>query len=131
MKCIHCGADLVEGTYYCNFCGAPQENTLNQTSPWAQNYQTPNVQTKKPGLGFSIASLACGIISIFTLQIILAVLAIVFGIIAQNKDSKSGMAKAGVVCGVIAIILNIVLVYILCSMFEGILTAFASACTVQ
>ena len=85
---------------------------------------------KKPGYGFAIASLACGIISIFTLQIILAVLAIVFGIIAQNKGSKSGMAPAGVTCGVIAIFLYLAFVYIFATMFGTIFSAIFSACAV-
>ena len=129
MICNRCGANSADGSNFCNNCGTPLESTPNQStpwstdyqsqqSPWAQNYQTQqstwtqNYQsqpTSKPGQGFAIAALVCGICSFFIFGIILGILGIVFGIVAFKQGSKSGMATAGITCGAIGAILYILL----------------------
>lgn len=64
--------------------------------------------------GFAIASLVCGILALFSTligSIILATLAVVFGLIAINKISKNpikfkgkGMALAGYIIGLVAVL---------------------------
>lgn len=64
--------------------------------------------TKSDSTGFGIASLVLGIISIFTffccINYILAVIAIVLGIVQIVKSSKKGLAIGGIVTAVISII---------------------------
>ena len=131
MICNRCGANSADGSNFCNNCGTPLESTPNQStpwstdyqsqqspwaqnyqtqqSPWTQNYQSQPTATSKPGQGFAIAALVCGICSFFIFGIILGVLGIVFGIVAIKQGSKSGMATAGIVCGAIGLILYILL----------------------
>lgn len=66
-------------------------------------------------LGFSIASMICGIISIiccclYTFSIILAIVAIVLGVIAlRGKYEGKGMAIAGIVTGGIGLLIWIII----------------------
>ena len=64
--------------------------------------------TKSDSTGFGIASLVLGIISIFTffccINYILAIIAIVLGIVQIVKSSKKGLAIGGIVTAVISII---------------------------
>ena len=65
--------------------------------------------------GFAIAALVCGIVALFSTLIgslILATLAVVFGLIAINKISKNptkfkgkGMAWAGYIIGLVAVLI--------------------------
>lgn len=63
-----------------------------------------NPQPSNAGKGFAIASLICGIVSLFCFAIITGVLGIVFGSVAKGKGFRGGMATAGIVCGVIGIV---------------------------
>ena len=94
MVCNNCGANNVDGAYACSTCGAQ----LNNAAPVAE-----------PGKGFAIASLVCGLVSILCCGGILAILAVVFGIIAKKQGSTSGMATAGIIIGGILFVLGIVL----------------------
>ncbi|MFE9674302.1 DUF4190 domain-containing protein [Streptomyces sp. NPDC006259] len=62
--------------------------------------------------GLAIASLCCGVIGLFILNIVLGPLAIIFGAIALRQAAArngAGMAKAGVVLGIVDVVLWIVL----------------------
>ncbi|GGX88989.1 DUF4190 domain-containing protein [Streptomyces minutiscleroticus] len=62
--------------------------------------------------GLAIASLVCGIVGLFFLNIVLGPLAIIFGAVAVRQAGAKGgggMAKAGLVLGVVDVILFIVL----------------------
>ena len=67
---------------------------------------------KKIGLGFGIASLVLGIISLLCfcscINIILAILAVIFGIIQIVSYETKGMAIAGIVTATISVILSVV-----------------------
>lgn len=68
-------------------------------------------QAKEDETGFGIASLVLGILSVFTfaccVNYILALLAIIFGIVQMVKSRKKGFAIAGIITAVISIILGI------------------------
>ncbi|MFI0999425.1 DUF4190 domain-containing protein [Streptomyces galbus] len=68
--------------------------------------------------GLAIASLCCGIIGLFFLNIVLGPLAIVFGVIARRQagvKNGAGMATAGIVLGVIDVVLWLVLLAVAAS----------------
>lgn len=81
------------------------QNGYNQTG---YNQPPYGAATKSDSTGFGIASLVLGIISIFTffccINYILAVIAIVLGIVQIVKSSKKGLAIGGIVTAVISII---------------------------
>ena len=68
-----------------------------------------NATGKKIGLGFGIASLVLGIVSLLCfctcINIVLAILAIIFGIIQIISYESRGMAIGGIVTATISIIL--------------------------
>lgn len=81
-----------------------------QGQPYQYRQPTPSV----PGNGFCIASLVLGIISIFLVAIpwvnlILVVLAIVFGIIGLAKKRGDGKAIAGLVLGSLMVVPTIII----------------------
>ena len=82
---------------------------------YQQAYQSeqsqPNAYQQATGTGFGIASLVLGILSVFTfaccINYILAVLAIIFGIVQMVKNEKKGLAIGGIITAVISIVLGI------------------------
>ena len=90
--------------------GQTADQTAYQQAYNGQQYYG-QAQGKGTGTGFGIASLVLGIISIFTfaccINYLLALLAIIFGIVQIVKNEKKGLAIAGIVMGVISIILAI------------------------
>jgi hypothetical protein len=64
--------------------------------------------------GLAIASLCCGIVGLFVLNIILGPLAIVLGVVSRRQagGNGSGMAKAGIVLGVVDVVLWLVLLLV-------------------
>ncbi len=64
-------------------------------------------------VGFGVASLVLGILSIFLfaccVNFIMALLAIIFGIVQIAKSKKRGMAIAGIITSVISVILSLLL----------------------
>ncbi|MFF5158814.1 DUF4190 domain-containing protein [Streptomyces sp. NPDC000348] len=64
--------------------------------------------------GLAIASLCCGVVGLFVLNIILGPLAIVFGAVARRQaaGNGAGMAKAGIVLGVVDVVLWLVLLLV-------------------
>lgn len=87
--------------------GEPQENPYS--NPQEPQYSPTG---KKIGLGFGIASLVLGIISLLCfctcINIILAILAIIFGIIQIISYESKGMAIGGIVTATISIILFVI-----------------------
>jgi VIT1/CCC1 family predicted Fe2+/Mn2+ transporter len=85
----------------------------NESAPITDKENETNDDVKTSG--FAIAALVCGILAIFTTligSIILATLAVVFGLIAINKISKNptkfkgkGMAWAGYIIGLVAVLI--------------------------
>jgi hypothetical protein len=63
--------------------------------------------------GFAIASLVCGIVGLFFLEIILGPFAIIFGALALRRASEGGrhriLAWAGLALGIIDVLLFIVI----------------------
>lgn len=64
--------------------------------------------------GLAIASLCCGIVGLFIMNIILGPLAIVLGVVARRQAGANGggMAKAGIVLGVVDVVLWLVLLLV-------------------
>ncbi|MFI2378972.1 DUF4190 domain-containing protein [Streptomyces sp. NPDC018964] len=65
--------------------------------------------------GLAVASLCCGIIGLFLLNIVLGPLAIVFGAVARRRPAGgngAGMAKAGIVLGIVDVVLWLVLLIV-------------------
>ncbi|KUN35494.1 DUF4190 domain-containing protein [Streptomyces longwoodensis] len=77
------------------------------------SYGTPSAASSGSRTnGLAIASLCCGIVGLFFLNIVLGPLAIVFGVIARRQAGArngAGMATAGLVLGVIDVVLFFVL----------------------
>lgn len=91
-------------------------------------------EVKKMGKGFAIASMVCGIVGLvfcwsFILSFILAIIALVFGIISlAKKGDGKGMAIAGVATGGLAFVCSIIVGFvvftgigILAGLFESLL----------
>lgn len=86
--------------------GGQQGNSYQQYN--SQYYGTAS--QKGDGIGFGITSLVLGVLSIFLfaccVNYILAVLAIVFGIIQLVKNNQKGLAIAGIITASISIIVG-------------------------
>ncbi|MEU6476480.1 DUF4190 domain-containing protein [Streptomyces sp. NPDC047017] len=69
--------------------------------------------------GLAVASLVCGIVGVFFLNVVLGPLAIIFGGVALRQQSAkgggSGMAKAGLILGVVDLVLFFVLLAVAAS----------------
>ncbi|WP_020133051.1 DUF4190 domain-containing protein [Streptomyces sp. 303MFCol5.2] len=68
--------------------------------------------------GLAIASLCCGIVGLFILNIVLGPLAIVFGAAARRRAAVrngAGMAQAGIILGIVDVVLWIVLLAVAAS----------------
>ena len=114
MICKKCGAFNEDGKQFCGNCGeflplaAPISQPQNMVP---EGYTQPKQEAEKtPGLGLAIASMICGILSLLCLWYICGSLGIIFGAVAKNKGSRSGMATAGIVCGILGIALNVILI---------------------
>lgn len=94
--------------------GNPNQQYGNPNGQY-QQYGNPNAGGKRKGdgKGLGIASMVLGILAVLTfafcINYILAVIAIVLGIVQIVKNEKKGMAIVGIVTSVISIILSIVL----------------------
>ena len=71
---------------------------------------TPGTQSRSNGM--AIAGLVCGIVGIFIFEVILGVLAIIFGGIGVSRANRGagrrGIAWAAVILGVIDVVLFVV-----------------------
>ncbi len=129
IKCTHCGNENDEMARFCGNCGAELQSSAaqkkdNQTEGALSSGETVPVyekidssnqnEIKQEGgkIGFSIASLVCGILSIIfccsdIFGFILAVAAVVLGIIVlRNKYDGKGMAIAGIITGGIGFLIS-------------------------
>ena len=77
------------------------------------------VPQQNAGSGFAITSLVCGILSILCcyctlgVTVIPAIMAIIFGIVAQKKGQSKGLSIAGIITGVIGLLLSLgMIIYI-------------------
>ncbi len=116
--CHICGANLPENARFCPNCGTSAEGTaFAQTSPpynagagllpyGVQPYPASNPPQPQSNAK-AIAGLVLGILSLVTLNIILAILGLIFSCFAQKdaKGKSNGIATAGLVFAVIAMIL--------------------------
>ena len=86
------------------------QSEQSQPNAYQQAYYG-QTQAKGTGTGFGIASLVLGILSVFTfaccINYILAVPAIIFGIVQMVKNEKKGLAIGGIITAVISIVLGI------------------------
>lgn len=100
---------------YTNTNGYTNGNTYSSPYQQSNTNQSQNLyygqasQDKGESIGFGIASLVLGILSIFTfmccINYILAILAIIFGIVQLVKSKKKGMAIAGIITAAISVII--------------------------
>lgn len=95
--------------------------------PETTNSNNTTVAKTSHGKGFAITSMVCGIVSIVCccatgLAVILAILALVFGIIAiVKKYPAKGMAIAGVVTGAVGVLAAIIVYISVISVANSIL----------
>ena len=75
-------------------------------------YYGQAMQDKGDSIGFGVASMVLGILSMLTfcccVNYIFAVLAIIFGIVQMVKSNKKGMAVTGIITAAISIIISII-----------------------
>ena len=102
-----------------------ENNNYQPVEPVVENYAAPAPN----GKGLSIASFVCGLTSLigflaccccaqFYIPLILAVVAVILGIVALvKKQDKRGFAIAGIVLG--AIVLLLVLIFFIAAMIMG------------
>ena len=136
MRCNNCGMYNDDSARFCSGCGSrmpaeeQQVQQAQQTRTAQQNVnaqppvqaQTPNYNqapnynyapapvTPDDGKGLATASLVCGIVSFFCVPIILSILAIIFGKMAQSRGCKETSAKAGIICGIVSLVLTVVFI---------------------
>jgi len=100
-----------------NFNKQPNNDTQNNepvtfgSAPQTQYAQSMDGMPQEQK-GLSIASMVCGILSLVGcwccgLGVVLAIVAIVLGIIGRKKGGK-GFALAGIICGSIGVITNLI-----------------------
>lgn len=92
-----------------NTYGNQYNQYQNNGNPYVNNGPTVGPTGKKIGTGFGIASMVLGILALCTfcacINIPLAILAIIFGIIQLVAYEKKGFAIAGIITAVLSIIL--------------------------
>lgn len=80
----------------------------------AEQHKSTPLKAKQPADGMAVASMVLGILSIlffwfWPLAGIMAVLALVFGIVSYKK-TKSGISIAGISCGSVGLVLTVVMI---------------------
>lgn len=92
-----------------NAYGNQYNQYQNNGNPYVNNGPTVGPTGKKIGTGFGIASMVLGILALCTfcacINIPLAILAVIFGIIQLVAYEKKGFAIAGIITAVLSIIL--------------------------
>lgn len=79
------------------------------TPPVAPQYNQPmmSVPTQQPGESMAKAAQILGIISLFCMGGIVAILSIIFGCVAKSQGYQGGKATTGIVCGIISLLMGI------------------------
>ncbi len=94
--------------------GPDGQNAWNNGNEYPQNpYQPYNgYYQQDPSRGFGIASMVLGIISLLCfcsfVNVLPAILSIVFGIISLSKRKNNGFAIAGIICAAVSIVLLVI-----------------------
>ncbi len=92
-----------------NAYGNQYNQYQNNGNPYVNNGPTVGPTGKKIGTGFGIASMVLGILALCTfcacINIPLAILAVIFGIIQLVAYEKKGFAIAGIITAVLSIVL--------------------------
>ena len=105
MFCPKCGAQVSEGSTFCQNCGTAIAPPAAQPPAAASQPQSQQGVTTGKTSGMAKASLVLGIIGVFIT--ILSILAIIFGFIALGQIKREpilkgkGMAVAGLILGFI------------------------------
>lgn len=91
-------------------------------------YGVPPPSPLKKTNGFAVAALVCGILGLCT-PIIVALLALIFGIVAKNQirqrqEAGDGMAIAGIILGSIALVLQLLYFFLVFALVGGNLRDF-------
>jgi Domain of unknown function (DUF4190) len=109
MTCARCGAKASPGATFCGTCGNPltAPSVAPPPIPPPPPYRPPAPQSGRTN-GLSIASLVLGILWIWGLG---AILALIFGFTARKQIQESngrqgggGLATAGIVLGIVGIL---------------------------
>ena len=134
--CSNCGAEIPEGSKFCQKCGAPVSGTeagQSQQGGSQQSYrqatrddsqQTPAYSSNtgsEQGHGLAVGSLVCGIIGVVCwffgygsfLSIILGIIGLVLAGNAKKAGNDEGMRTAGFVLSLIGLIGGIIVFFYL------------------
>lgn len=99
---------------YCEKCGSEksQEGVCPKCDIIANSTTAPVKNNK--GIGFAIACLATGVLSLlnsFTIGCIFGIVSLVMGrVYVKVADKANGMVKAGRICAIFGIIINVLLI---------------------
>ena len=100
--CPRCGAQLSDDAAFCSNCGTPFEAQQTRYQ-YAPQYQ----QQADSKNGSAIASMVCGIVSLFMFRLILGIIAVVLANKSkQEVGYESAQAKAGRICGIVSLVLS-------------------------
>lgn len=118
MVCPNCGAQISDGTTFCNMCGGKIQSSVGTGGATANTYGGYNmngyVPQAKGSAGMSIASMVLGICSIVfccipILGLILGIVGVVLGAIAKkNNLAGEKMMMAGIICSIIGSSLSLI-----------------------
>lgn len=103
--------------YYSQNGANNQNYGYNQNNAYGTGYVPVNIYGQEPekteSQGFGIASLVLGILAIVfsctCINIILAILSVIFAIVQMLKSSKKGMAIAGIITSAVSIIFTAII----------------------
>ncbi len=120
MFCNHCGANVPEGSAFCQNCGAPVASVPAQPDPYRVTPAVnPNAKTVDPREREASKSvLTFGIIALaFSCSWILSFVGIIFAFIARSKvkayesefGPATGKTKVGKIFSIVSIPLSIVM----------------------
>ncbi len=115
MYCDKCGHEVEQGKNFCSNCGSEVRQETPEYFEGSVDEQTSvsDYEEPKGTDGLAVASLVCGIGSIFFAGIILGILGIIFFRMSVNKTGKSGMATAGMICGIIGLVVHLIVLALL------------------
>jgi type II secretory pathway pseudopilin PulG len=121
IKCIHCGLINWADAEACKRCGNPPGAEAQEAGGWASPVHGGQAWGEKKRKGLAVASLVLGILSIFTLGLLLvgALTALVMGIVALVRAGKQphvyggrGLAVGGIVTSAFSLVMIVPLAII-------------------